>query len=66
MRTFEKHVELAVGVEILGEDCLQLVQLVVGQVRHQVLYLLPQTHIKRKVAWHDWLPRLTGRWGQMK
>ncbi len=47
MRTFEKHVELAVGVEILGEDCLQLVKLVVSQVRHQVLYLLPQTHIKR-------------------
>jgi hypothetical protein len=59
MRTFEKHVELAVGVEILGEDCLQLVQLMVSQVRHQVLYLLPQTHIKRQVAWHDCLPCLT-------
>jgi hypothetical protein len=66
MRTFEKHVELAVGVEILGEDCLQLVQLVVSQVRHEVLYLLPQTYIKRKVAWHDCLPGLTERWGQMK
>jgi hypothetical protein len=39
---------------------------VVGQVRHQVLYLLPQTYIKRKVAWHDCLPGLTGRGGQMK
>ena len=38
--TFKQHAELALAVKVLGEDGLQLIQLLVVQVGHQLLDLL--------------------------